>query len=222
MPARCATIGPAMESRASVEVPVREFDSTEPWNIPERCAPLVLSRAVDGTAPRLATLVHPFRDAERLYVLFSGVDTAVVATKYERDASIWEEDVLEVFLAPESPDRYFEIEVSPLGTLFDASIHSPDGERQSMRADVGWDSLGTWAAVRRMRRAQGALWRFETLLVIPFGDLGGAPSPGAIWRGNFYRIDRDAELGDEYSAWQPTFRSPADFHVPASFGELRF
>lgn len=211
-----------MESRGNVEVPVREFDPTEPWNIPERCAPLVLSRSDDGSPPRLATLVHVFRDEGSLYVLFSGVDTSIVATMYGRDEPIWEEDVLEVFLAPGAPDRYFEIEVSPLGTLFDASVHSPDGERSTMNADIGWDSLGTWTAIRRVRRSPDALWRFETLLVIPFADLGAPPAPGAVWRGNFYRVDRDEELGDEYSAWQPTLRDPADFHVPSAFGTLRF
>ncbi|HVR44931.1 MAG TPA: carbohydrate-binding family 9-like protein [Thermoanaerobaculia bacterium] len=206
-----------------VSVPLREFDFTEPWNIPEGCPPLVLSRAIDGSPARLATLVQVFRDPSTLYVLFSGVDASIVATRYERDDPLWEEDVLEVFIAPERRTRYFELEVSPIGTLFDAAIDSPEGERSTMKADRDWDAAGMWAAIRRVRRESGSLWRFETLVVIPFAALGrGAPAPGERWLANFYRIDRDEGLGDEYSAWQPTLRDPADFHVPGRFGELRF
>lgn len=212
-----------MQPVSRVDVPFREFDQTEPWNIPEGCLPLPLLRSGDGSPARLATLVHLFRDAERLYVLFSGVDASIVATRWGRDEPLWEEDVLEIFVAPEAITRYFEVEVSPLGTLCDAVIDSPDGTRATMRADFSWDSAGAWSAIRRVRRGREGLWRFETLLALPFRDLGvDPPGPGATWRGNFYRIDRDPMLGDEYSAWRPTGKNPPDFHVPGAFGELVF
>jgi hypothetical protein len=214
---------PAVAPPTPVQVPFREFDATEPWNIPEGCPPLVLSRSHDGSPARLATLLHLFRDGERLYVLFSGVDASIDATFLRRDEPLWEQDVLEIFVAPERITRYFEIEVSPLGTLCDAVIDSPDGRRDTMQADFSWDSSGSWAAIRRVRRGAPGLWRFESLLAIPFADLGAAPpESGTRWRANFYRIDRDPSLGDEYSAWQPTARTPPDFHVPGSFGEIVF
>ena len=40
-----------------------------------------------------------------------------------------------------------------------------------------------------------------------------------LWRANFYRVDLGSE--DEYSAWSPTGRTPADFHEPSRFGRLR-
>lgn len=212
-----------MASLSPAEVPFREFDATEPWNLPEGCPPLPLTRSDDGSPARLATLVHLFRDAERLYILFTGVDASILATRRRRDDPLWEEDVLEIFVATERITRYFEIEVSPLGTLCDAVIDSPDGARSTMRADFAWDSAGAWSATRRVRRQPEGLWRFETLLTLPFADLGAAPpAAGARWRVNFYRIDRDPILGDEYSAWRPTGKNPPDFHVPASFGEIVF
>ena len=48
------------------------------------------------------------------------------------DEPIWKEDVFEVFVAPQGLTPYFEIEVNPLGTTFDARIDSPDGERATM------------------------------------------------------------------------------------------
>ena len=50
--------------------------------------------------------------------------------------------------------------------------------------------------------------------------LAGAPAPGTVWRVNFYRIERGDET--EFTAWSPTYRDPADFHVPDCFGELVF
>jgi hypothetical protein len=77
------------------------------------------------------------------------------------------------------------------------------------------------AAVRRVTESNGVV-TIDTLLRIPFAALGRTmPIPGETWRANFYRIDRSPQ-GDEYSAWQPTMRQPADFHVPEAFGRLRF
>lgn len=212
-----------MNTPDSVTVPHREFDATEHWNIPEGCPPLVFTRTEDGTVPRLATLLHVFRDSGNLYLLFSGVDHEIVATMYGHDEPLWKEDVLEAFLSPGGIDRYFELEVNPLGTLFDAAIHSPAGSRTSMTTDLGWACPGMWASIRRVRRSTGGFWRFETLLVVPFAGLGVTPPvEGERWRANFYRIDRGSDPGDEYSGWRPTLATPPDFHVPAAFGSLIF
>ena len=44
------------------------------------------------------------------------------------------------------------------------------------------------------------------------------------WRANFYRVDRGAPsgAGDEFSAWSPILKQPADFHETERFGVLRF
>ncbi len=66
-------------------------------------------------------------------------------------------------------------------------------------------------------------WWVQRLRNMPFAALGrGEPREGETWRVNFFRIDRHPEKGDEYSAWQPTMKNPADFHVPAAFGTIRF
>jgi hypothetical protein len=38
------------------------------------------------------------------------------------------------------------------------------------------------------------------------------------WRANFYRVDRGAK--DEFSAWSPPGKAPADFHEARWFGRL--
>jgi len=203
-------------------VPRAPFDMEEPWSTPAGCAPVRLRRATDAAVPRLATSVAAWHDAEAVSFLFSGTDDAIQATYHRRDDPLYEQDVVEVFLAPETLTRYYEIEVSPHGTIFDAVIDSPDGVRATMRADLGWTCAGLVAAVRRITESNGVM-SVDTLIRIPFASLGRPlPADGELWRANFFRIDRHAELGDEYSAWQPTLKVPPDFHVPAAFGALRF
>jgi hypothetical protein len=175
--------------------------------------PLRLRDARTGEAPRLPTAVRVGLRGDALCVRFDARDDGVVATLSERDAPLWTEDVCEVFLAPEEPSRvYYEIEVNPLGALFDARVASPDLARATMRVETAWDCPGLQA---RVTRREG---RWSALLTIPLGPLRGAGSPER-WRANFYRVDRGAR--DEFSAWSPTFADPTDFHVPERFGILR-
>jgi hypothetical protein len=194
-----------------------EFSVEEPWAIPPGCDQIPLVRATDGSPPRQATTIVAYADAECLNVLFRTDDDEVVATHLEHDAPLYKEDVVELFLAPAEITRYYEIEVNPLGTTFDARIDSPDGSRATMKVDVDWDCAGLFAAVRKI---PGTV---ETIVRVPFASLEARrPAPGDVWRGNFFRIDRSRSRGDEYSAWQPTMKNPPDFHVPAAFGRIVF
>jgi hypothetical protein len=176
-------------------------------------APRHLKDARTGEAPRLSTALRVGLRGGDLCVRFDGRDDGVVATLTERDGPLWKEDVFEVFLSPEDPPRtYYELEVNPLGTLFDARVSSPDLARATMRVETAWDCAGFAA---RVTRGPG---RWSASLRIPLGALC-AGDPPALWRANFYRIDRGA--ADEYSAWAPTLEDPPDFHVPERFGTLR-
>jgi hypothetical protein len=198
-------------------VPRAGFSLEEPWDIPGACTPVALRRATDGAAPRLATTFAAYFDDQYLTLVFIGEDDHVVATHFEHDAPLYEEDVVEAFLAPACVEEYFELEVSPRGTTFDARLESPDGIRQTMKTDRSWTCEGLIAAVRLTGTT------FETVLRIPFRALGcETPETGETWRANFFRIDRHPEAGDDYAAWSPTLKTPADFHVAHAFGTLRF
>lgn len=176
-------------------------------------APLFLRDARTGAAPRLKTAVRVGLRGPDLCVRFDGRDDGVVATLTKRDDPLWQEDVFEVFLAPADPPRlYYEFEVNPLGTLFDARVSSPVLARSTMRAEPAWDCAGFEA---RVTRGSG---RWSASLRIPLAQLC-AGEPPRLWRANFYRIDR-GEV-DEYSAWAPTWADPPDFHVPERFGVLK-
>jgi hypothetical protein len=204
-------------------VPRGSFDMEDPWTAPPACTPARLRRATDGAPPRLATSVAVWYDDAHLNVLFSAGDDHVEATLLAHDAPIYEEDVVEAFLSPgDDLTRYFELEVNPRGTIFDARIDSPDGTRQTMHVERDWTCEGLIATVRSVTESGGAA-SVDTLLRIPFAALGlSTPRSGATWRANFFRVDRHPRQGDEFSAWQPTLKNPPDFHVPAAFGTLRF
>ena len=117
----------------TILVPRAEFAIEEPWAIPPGCPVVNLRRSTDGSQPRLRTTVAVYADDACLNVVFSGEDDGIVATHLEHDAPLYQEDVVELFLSTDDPHVYFEIEVNPLGTIFDARITSPDGVRATMR-----------------------------------------------------------------------------------------
>jgi hypothetical protein len=181
-----------------------------------RVRPFRLLRAEDAAAPEQATSVRLAHDATGLFVRFDCEDRDIWATHVNRDAPLWEEEVVEVFIAPGEgePHEYLEIEVNPLGTVFDARVANPDGRRDTMRVDASWNPPGLEVVVSRPTTAA---WRAE--LVMPWSDLC-VGAPPRVWRANFFRIERPRDAVPEFSCWSPTCVSPPDFHKPACFGRL--
>ena len=197
-------------------------DPAEPFSLPEGVAFHSMREATAGGSPLLHTRFAVWRDAASLRILFRAEDEREVrASHYERDSPLYNEDVVEVFLSVGNPARYVEIEISPIASIFDAWVDTPHGVRSSMNVDSDWNCEGLLAATRRTRQT-GTLWCWETALSIPFSSVEAEPHEGDVWLANFYRIDRRADGTVEYSAWRPTLKTPADFHVVAAFGGLQF
>lgn len=192
-----------------------------PWTNPPGVERVDLIDSSTGEPCRLRTQVAVFQDDDRLLVQFSMEDEEIIATMYDRDSELWREDVVEIFLAADSEQVYFEFEVSPRGTLFDARVIFPGPTRETMTVDRTWRCPGFHAAVKH-RRIQPGSFHLEILAILPFECLPvGRPRTGDCWRANFYRIDR-SERGDLFAAWSPTLTRAPDFHVPGRFGRLVF
>jgi hypothetical protein len=96
--------------------------------------------------------------AHALFVRFDCRDPQARATFTARDAPLWQEDAVEVFLAAgvADPETYIELEVNPLGALFDARVANPGGDRSrrtrgariSIASTVSRAMPGTSAAIR--------------------------------------------------------------------------
>lgn len=196
---------------------------TWPWLELPDLSPFVLA---DGTG--LATYQTETRvccDAQYLYVRFDCEDPDIWGTYTQRDQPLYDEEVVEVFIAPGTADpvRYYEFEVSPKGVLFDAAIHNPTSHRDDIVVDLGWDCPD----IRWQAGQEDAAEHWWATLAIPWQAIqppGNSSSASGerpeIWRANFYRIERPRGAAPEFSCWSPTFTQPADFHKPAHFGTL--
>ena len=172
-----------------------------------------LRDAVSGAAPQQGTSVRAVWDAEELRVLFHAEDTHAWATMTERDAPLYEEEVVEVFLDPVGDlESYFEIEVNPLNAVLDLVLRR---NRSGYVKDFAWHCEGLRTAVTKSATA----WCVE--IAIPFRSVTTAPpQAGDRWRVNFCRIDRPPGVPRELTAWSPAAR--ANFHTPERFGILQF
>ncbi len=123
---------------------------------------------------------------------------------------LWERDVAETFLQPDSSDAfvYREFEVSPNGYWIDLAV--AHGKIEELKS-----------ALRRrvLMDEKDKTWTAE--LAIPMKYLTTQFDPKHSWRVNFYRIEGDTEPRF-YSAWSPTFSPKPNFHVPSAFGTLEF
>lgn len=197
------------------------------WSVPrvpaswrwEEIPELPPFQLADGSGPaRQQTRARLAWDGEALHVRFDCEDRDAWGTFQRRDDPVWQEEAVEVFLAPgeEDPVRYFEFEVSPLGVLFDAAIHNPTSLRADMTGDPSWDCPGVrWTAGKGKDRQD---WWAEIL--IPWAGISPDADPPRIWRANLFRIERPRDGETEFSGWSPTLTTPADFHKPARFGVL--
>ena len=187
-----------------------------PWR---EVAPLPPFIRVDNSGPaHQQTTVRLVYDRDHLYVRFDCADSDIWGVETARDSHIFNEEVVELFIAPGDaiPVDYFEFEVSPLGTLLDLTVHNPSGERSSLRTDFAWDCPGLqWSAVR-----DDSANRWHAYLVVPWRSLGVEGALPRLWRANFYRIERPRGASAEFSCWSPTLTDPPNYHVPARFGTL--
>ena len=180
-------------------------------------------RTGDGKKPRFSTQARLTWDDEALYVAFEIEDPDIWATHAEKDAPIYEEEVVEIFIDANGDGRtYNELELSPRGVQFDAYFPA---RRQGM--DLGWNSGMTTAVEIRGTlgdaRDRDEGWTAE--MRIPVDRLAEVPrwppQPGDRWRFNLYRLEwHSGRKKNEGSAFSPPLIG--DFHHLPRFGWLEF
>lgn len=176
-------------------------------------------RLADGSAPaHQQTMTSVCYNRHAFFVRFACDDHDIWGTYTQRNDPIYDEEVVEVFLAPRAatPVDYYEFEVSPNGVLLEVLAHNPTGDRADMRLDFTWHCAGLrWVAQREDGQNQ---WR--AVFAIPWASVGAPDHLPTHWRANFYRIERPRNAPPEFSCWSPTMSNPADFHRPGYFGYL--
>jgi cellulose/xylan binding protein with CBM9 domain len=210
--------------RATASIAVDGRLDEDDW---QACESLELVGYNEGVLLKQPTQCRLLWDDTFLYISWHCTDTDIWSTMIVRDEPLYNEEVVEVFINPDGDrETYLELEVNPLGALWDGFILSSGGSRHGILA---WNS----SVLKRGVWLEGTLndpgdsdgfWSVE--LAVPLAELRTAPHipprNGDSWRINLYRIDmpgRDQELA-EYGAWSPV--SGDSYHDPDRFGRIIF
>ena len=154
------------------------------------------------------TQVQAAWDKDYLYLRFHCQDDEILANILHRTI-LYDEEVVEAFIAPTSLGEYFEFNLSPRNVVFDSLIQH-DGTKAA--GYPNWDCHGLRHGVFRRNVSSSQFGDWDGYLAIPFQCLNITPSSGQVMRANFFRIKR--RDGDQYLAWSPTNAEPANFHIP--------
>lgn len=166
-----------------------------------------------------------------LAVRFDCDDDGPWWTLTARDARLWEEEVVEVFVDPTGAGLdYAEVEINPANTVCDLHVRTP---WPSLSSDPGWDWAGLVSrVVLNPATSGGAGW--SACAVLPFAGLAALsaevarrvpPASGDRWRFNVFRIKRphgpaEPEREAIYAAW--SVPPGPSFHDPSVFRDLVF
>jgi hypothetical protein len=163
-----------------------------------------------------------------VYVLMDGTDKKLTTTGRGDFENLWEEDVYEAFFWPdESEPLYFEYEISPLNHELPILVPNNGG------AFMGWrpwhyendrKTRKATAATGGAKEAGATVQGWSAEVFIPYSLLRGLknqpPKSGTRWRGNFYRMDYDADP-KKGTQWDWSRVGPS-FHEYQKYGVLNF
>ncbi|MDN5211771.1 carbohydrate-binding family 9-like protein [Fulvivirgaceae bacterium BMA12] len=161
-----------------------------------------------------------------IYFLFYCQDEVLTASKTADFEKLWLEDVVEVFLWPDTGHNlYFEYEISPLNYELPILIPNINGEFLGWRP---WQYTGDRKIKHQTKVVGGKKetgakisgWYAEFFipyeLLRPLSNV--PPQAGTTWRANMYRVDHDHQKIAHWS-WQETGKS---FHEIQKFGPMIF
>jgi hypothetical protein len=187
------------------------------WNAAQPATVKTYWSGEQAPTGRLFT-AHLLWSKTALYVRFTANqdEPLIVADKPDvgkKSMGLWDRDVCEIFIAPNSktPNKYFEFEVAPTGEWIDLAIEVlPD------RRVTDWDYHSGMSSSVRIIKGE-----IQMAIRIEWKALGASPAIGDKWRGNLFRcVGKDPNRG--YLAWQPTMTKEPAFHVPSKFGLFVF
>lgn len=127
-----------------------------------------------------------------LAIFVAGPDTHLTARVTDHDGPTWNDDVFEVFLQPGVGEHYYEFHITPAGTTLDMRLPAPEGEDPRTSNNPVFHQLSAAILDGTLNdQTPDTGWSAEFL--IPWTDIGGAPTPGAQWTGHVARYDYAAD-----------------------------
>jgi len=173
----------------------------------------------------LSTKAKILYSEKGVYFLFDCEDKKLTSTIMEDYAALYKEDVVEVFLWPDtSVPIYLEYEISPLNFELPILVPNINGKFQGWKPwfyDEKNKIHHATSAQGGQKKSMGAVEGWKAEFFIPYSLMNpivqSVPKSGTRWKGNFYRIDYDN--GYTTWSWQKTSGS---FHEYKKFGTLVF
>ena len=221
----CGDVWPQKQTGKDAKLRIRHTEDFEvtgegkdpAWN---RADWVTLSR-IKGASSSYQTRAKLLYSDNGMYVLFHCQDRRISATLQEDFASLWREDVVEIFFWPDqSIPVYLEFELSPLNYELVILVLNINGQTKGW---MPWNYSGDKKTrkgthVVRDDAENPTAWLGE--FFIPYTLLrplrNVPPVKGTEWRANFYRIDYD-ESESSYWSWQPVTRNFHDFEKYGTF-----
>lgn len=208
--------GPSHKGRPAVLIAKPEAEPTIDGKLDDPCwakAQPLHFRLMDGSTdrPKHATWGKLLATDNTLFVAFNCAETEQLRSrKRDRDANIWEDDSVELFIkpGPEPTRQYHHLIVNPEGSFLD---------------DFGGDN-DAWQSGLKLATAKGKDgWTVE--IAIPLAELTKVADKAVLagpWRINLTRMrqPRGDDVPAEESALSPT-EDPSS-HVPAMFAYAWF
>ena len=153
-----------------------------------------------------------------LYVRFEAnqSEPLIVASRPDltkKTKGLWDRDVCEIFIAPDTSvrNKYFEFEIAPTGEWIDLGIHALPNERVT-----DWDYMSGMRSAAKIEKDKVVM-----AIRIEWTAFDKTPKAGDIWLGNLFRCVGSGPTRG-YLAWQATKTEKPLFHVPEAFGEFHF
>jgi len=186
--------------------------------------PVALKRPSSKTEAKLLW------DNNYLYVGFKAYDKDIWSYFKKRDSRTCDEDVLEVFIKPDSAkDPYYNFEINALNTVYDAFNVKRGAGGEDHHRWSRWDCQGLKSAIMIKGTLNNSedvdeYWQLE--VAIPFAELptlkGKIPKIGDTWLFHLARYDYSVYLpeGLELSSCAPL--SEVDFHRYEDWPTLKF
>ncbi|MDR3232295.1 MAG: carbohydrate-binding family 9-like protein [Planctomycetaceae bacterium] len=186
--------------------------SDEKFRQQEHCIFLEKNIETGETISPFSTAVRVFWTDKILCIVYAAPYTRLTVFEpaiFEgKRIGLWNRDVVEVFICPDSEKRtqYMEFQAAPTGESLDLKLDLPN-------RDFLWDSHFKTAVHLDFK---AAIWTTE--MRIPLSVFGSKKIvSGERWRINFYR---HVTASNVFLGWIPTMSSTA--HIPEQFGILEF
>jgi hypothetical protein len=176
----------------------------------QKCPALELGECTGKGAGPMQTAARVLFDPTTLYVAFQCAESdtgGLVQTTSERDADVWKDDCVEVFVSGDIRLGYWHFVVNPKGTLMDSRCRPPQKD------DVSFNS----SAAVKTALAKNQDW--TVTMSVPLKEIGAYVGQNQTWTLNLNRT-RPARGDAPLAEWSWAIMSSNDFHQVADFGQV--